>query len=252
MKDEESVLRFANAKVGDVIKFNPTLAYPNKADFASMLNITKEVAETVINDFNFTITEINRFTPAELNEELFAKVYPAAELKDADAFKALVSEEISKSLLNDQDYKFALDAKTKFVKKCNVALPEAFLKRWILTSNKEVTKEQVDAEFPHYADDIRWQIIKSKIIQKNNLSVSQEEITEMAKTFAQMQMQQYGIANLPDEQLEAFALKILESEKERKSITEKASEGKVISHIKASVKLDDKAIEVEDFNKMFE
>lgn len=252
MKDEESVSKFKNAKLGDVIRFNPSIAYPNKADFASMLNITKEAALDVTSDFNFTIVEINRFAPSEISQELFAKVYPEAEIKDEAAFRFAVSEEISKHLLNDSDYKFAIDAKEKLVKKCNITLPESFLKRWILTSNKETTVEQIEKEFPLYADDIRWQIIKSKLIEEKDLRVDQSEMIEMAKQFARMQMQQYGIANLPDEQLESFAHKILESEQERRNIVEKASESKVMSFIKDSVKLEEKEVEVEEFNKFFE
>ncbi len=252
MKDEESLAKFKDAKVGDVITFNPVVAYPNKADFAAMLNITKEEAENVTADFTITIAEINRFSPAEVNEELFEKAYAGKEVKDEAGFRALISEEIAATLVNDSDYKFSIDAKAKFVKKCDITLPEAFLKRWIIASNKEVTAEQVEKEFPQYADDIKWQIIKSKIVEDNELKVSEEDVREVAKEFARMQMQQYGLANLPDEHLNGFVDKILESEKERKNIVDRASEVKIMQHIKGAVKLDEKEVEVEEFNKMFE
>ncbi|MGB5990357.1 MAG: trigger factor [Marinifilaceae bacterium] len=252
MKDEESLAKFKGAKVGDVIKFNPVVAYPNKADFAAMLNITKEEAENVTADFTMKIVEINRFSPSEINEDLFEKACAGKEVKDEAGFRAIVSEEIAATLVNDSDYKFSIDAKAKFVKKCDITLPETFLKRWIIASNKEVTAEQVEKEFPQYADDIKWQIIKSKIVSNNDLKVSEEDVREVAKEFARMQMQQYGLTNLPDEHLNGFVDKILESEKERKSIVDKASEIKIMNHIKGAVKLDEKEIEVEDFNKMFE
>lgn len=252
MKDEESLAKFKGAKVGDVIKFNPVVAYPNKADFASMLNITKEEAENVTADFTMKIVEINRFSPSEINEDLFEKACAGKEVKDEAGFRAIVSEEIAATLVNDSDYKFSLDAKAKFVKKCDITLPEKFLKRWIISSNKEVNAEQVEKEFPQYADDIKWQIIKSKIVSNNDLKVSEEDVREVAKEFARMQMQQYGLTNLPDEHLNGFVDKILESEKERKSIVDRASEIKIMNHLKGAVKLDEKEIEVEDFNKMFE
>lgn len=252
MKDEESLAKFKDAKVGDVVVFNPTKAYPNKADFAAMLNITKEEAEGVTADFQIAIAEINRFTAAEVNEELFAKVYGENGVKDEAEFRAKIVEEISKQLANDSDYKLSLDMKDKFVKKCDLSLPEAFLKRWIVASNEEVTPEQVEKEFSHYADDIKWQLIKTKIMDNNDLKVEDADIMEMAKDFARMQMQQYGLANVPDEHLEGFAKKILESEQEKRNIVEKTREIKILSHVKEAIKIEEKEVEVEEFNKMFE
>lgn len=252
MKDEESIAKFKEAKVGDVIVFNPIVAYPNKADFAAMLNITKEEAENVSGEFQFQIAEINRFTSAEINSDLFAKVYGEGNVSDESEFKAKITEELSKQLENDSDYKFSMDMKDKFVKKCDLSLPEAFLKRWIVSSNEEVTVDQVEKEFSHYADDIKWQLIKTKIMEVNELKVEEAEVMEMAKDFARMQMQQYGLANVPAEHLEGFAKKILESEEEKRNIIEKTREMKIISHVKGAVKLDEKEIEVEEFNKFFQ
>jgi len=252
MKDEESAAKFKDAKVGDVVVFNPVKAYPNKADFAAMLNITKEEAENVTADFKIEIAEINRFSPAEVNDELFTKVYGEGTVKNEEEFKAKIVEEISAQLANDSDYKLSLDVKEKFVKKCDLKLPEAFLKRWIVASNKEVDAEQVEKEFAHYADDIKWQLIKTKIMDDNELKVEEAEIMEMAKDFARMQMQQYGLANVPDEHLQGFAAKILESEQEKRNIVEKTREIKILNHVKESIKLEDKEVEVEEFNKLFE
>lgn len=252
MKDEESSAKFANAKVGDVVIFNPVKAYPNKADFAAMLNITKEEAKDITSDFKFEIAEINRFTLAEVNEELFTKVYGEGTVNTVEEFRAKISEEISAQLANDSDYKLSIDVKEKLVKKCDFKLPEEFLKRWILASNKEAKAEQVESEFELYVDDIKWQLIKTKIMEDNSIKIEESEILEMAKDFARMQMQQYGLANVPDEHLEGFAKKILESEQERRNIIEKTREIKILSLVKEAVKIEEKEVDVEEFNKLFE
>jgi len=154
--------------------------------------------------------------------------------------------------VNDSEYKFSIDAKEKLVNKVGIELPEAFLKRWIIASNKEMTAEQVEKDFANYADDIRWQLIKSKIIEENELKVEEADVRELAKQHAKMQMQQYGMTNIPEEHLEGFADRILENEEERKSLLEKARENKVIACIKESIKIEEKEVEVEEFNKMFE
>lgn len=254
MKDEDSLKKFEGAKIGDAIVFEPKKAYPNESDFAAMLGITKEEAELVSGNFKFEIAEINRFYPAEMNEELFEKVYKDGEVKTEEEFKAKIVSELEDQLLNDSNYKFAIDVKDKFVKKCNLTLPDAFLKRWILASNRDnnVTAEQIEKEYPNYSDDIRWQLIRSQIIEDNDLKVEEEDIMETAKDFARMQMRQYGIANIPDEHLEGFAKQIMTNEKERKGIEEKAVEMKIINYVKEAIKLEDKEVTVEEFNKLFE
>ncbi len=252
MKEDDIRKAFNGAKVGDAIVFNPSLAYPNKADYASMLSISKEEAENIDSDFRFTLTEINKFIPAEVNQELFDKVYGEGTVSSVEEFRNKVKAEIEEYLVNDSEYKFSVDAKEKFVKKLDIALPESFLKRWIVATNKEMTEEMVEKDFNNYADDIRWQLIKSKIIEENELKVEEEDIKELAKLHAKIQMQQYGLTNLPEEHLEGFAAKILENENEKKQLLEKARENKVFGCIKESIKIEDKEVEVEEFNKMFE
>lgn len=252
MKDDEIREGFKGAKVGDAIVFNPSVAYPNKADYASMLAISKEEAENLTADFRFVITEINKFTSAEINQELFDKVYGEGTVSTVEEFRAKVKSEIEDYLVNDSEYKFTIDAKEKLINKVGIELPEAFLKRWIVASNKEMTEEMVEKDFANYADDIRWQLIKSKIIEENELKVEEEDVKELAKQHAKMQMQQYGLTNIPEEHLEGFAAKILENENERKQLIEKARENKVLACVKESIKIEEKEVEVEEFNKMFE
>lgn len=252
MKDEEIREGFKGAKIGDAIVFNPSLAYPNKADFASMLGISKEEAEEVTSDFRFTIAEINKFTAAEINQELFDKVYGEGTVTSVEEFRNKIKSEIEEYLVNDSEYKFSIDAKDKLVSKVGLELPEVFLKRWIVASNKEMTEEMVEKDFVNYADDIRWQLIKSKIVEENELKVEEADVRELAKQHAKMQMQQYGLTNIPAEHLEGFADKILENENERKQLVEKARENQVMACIKDSIKIEEKEVEVDEFNKMFE
>ncbi len=252
MKDEDSKKKFIGTKKDDAIIFNPAKAFSNKSDIASMLGISNEEAETLDADFQFTITEITKFVNAELNQELFDKVFGAGTVSTEEEFKNKIKEDIEKQLVNDSDYKFFIDAKAKLVKKANIKLPETFLKRWIVATNKEMTAEQVDTDFANYADEFKWQLIKNRLIQENDLKVSQEEILEFAKKQALMQFQQYGMMDVPEEYLNNYAQQMMQNQDEQRKIYERKADEKVVEYIKSAVKLDEKEISTEDFNKMFE
>ncbi|MBN2596724.1 trigger factor [Labilibaculum sp.] len=252
MKDEDAKKKFIGAKKDDVVVFNPAKAFENKSDIASMLNISKEEAETLDSDFQFTITEITKFVNAELNQELFDKVFGEGTVSSEEEFKNKIKEDIEKQLVNDSDYKFLIDAKAKLVKKAKIELPEAFLKRWIVSTNKDMTAEQVDTDFANYADEFKWQLIKNRLIQENDLKVSQEEVMEFAKKQALMQFQQYGMMDVPEEYLNNYAQQMMQNQDEQRKIYERKADDKVVEYIKGTVKLEEKEISTEDFNKLFE
>jgi len=252
MKDEDAKKKFIGAKKDDVIVFNPAKAFENKTDLASMLNISKEEAETLDADFQFTITEINKFVNAELNQELFDKVFGEGTVTSLEEFKNKIKEDIEKQLINDSDYKFLIDSKEKLVKKAKITLPEEFLKRWIIATNKDMTAEQVETDFANYTDEFKWQLIKNKLTEENELKVTEEEVLKFAKKQALMQFQQYGMMDVPEEYLNNYAQQMMQNQDEQRKIYERKIDEKVVEYLKATVKIEEKELTTEEFNKMFE
>ncbi|NOU58807.1 trigger factor [Marinifilum caeruleilacunae] len=252
MADEDAKKKFVGAKKDDVVVFNPAKAFANKTDLASMLNIAKEEAENLDADFQFTITEINKFVNAELNQELFDKVFGEGTVSSEEEFKAKIKEDIEKQLVNDSDYKFLIDAKEKLVKKSKMDLPEAFLKRWIIATNKEMNEEQVEKDFANYVDEFKWQLIKNRLTEENELKVEQEEIMEFAKQQALMQFQQYGMMDVPEEYLTNYAQQMMQNQEEQRKIYERMIDNKIVEFLKGAIKIEEKEVSTEEFNKMFE
>jgi trigger factor len=252
MADEDAKKKFIGAKKGEVVVFNPAKAFANKTDLASMLNISKEEAETLDADFQFTITEINKFVNAELNQELFDKVFGEGTVSSEEEFKNKIKEDIEKQLVNDSDYKFLIDAKEKLVKKAKMELPEAFLKRWIIATNKEMEEEQVEKDFANYVDEFKWQLIKTRLTEENELKVEQEEIMEFAKQQALMQFQQYGMMDVPEEYLTNYAQQMMQNQEEQRKIYERMIDNKIVEFLKGAIKIEEKEVSTEEFNKMFE
>lgn len=253
MKDEEQVKIFVGKQVGNEVIFNPSKAYPNKTDYAALLQISKEEAEHVTSDFCFIISEIKRYVEAEVNQALFDKIYGEGNVKSVEEFRARVKEDLAKQFKAHSEYRLTVDARDKMLKKNeDVVLPEAFLKRWMLATNKELTQEAVDKDFNSYRDEFKWQLIKGDMIKENNIKVEDEDMKAVGREVAAAQLQQYGLYGLSDEQLDGFAVRLLENEKQRASLYDRALENKIFSVIKEGVKLEEQEISMEDFGKLFE
>ncbi|MHA7111114.1 trigger factor [Sunxiuqinia elliptica] len=253
MKDEEVKKAIQGKKAGDTIVFDPVKVYENKHEVGHMLNISHEEAENIEGDFKFTISEVLRFKKAEVNEELFKKAFGEdTEIKTEEEFRNKLRADIEEQLKYSSDYKFTIDSRDILVEKISMELPEEFLKRWLKETNNELTEEQIEADFDNFMKDLRWQLIKDRVAKDNEVKIEQEDVKAMAKEIAAMQFRQYGMFSMPDEQLSAYADQILQNEEERRRITTRVQEEKIMAIIKENVNMDEKAISQEDFNKLLE
>ena len=129
-------------------------------------------------------------------------------------------------------------------------LPDAFLKRWLITVNKELTEEQINNEFGAFIDDLKWQLIKDTIGKENEIKVSTEETQAFAVQMARAQYNQYGIFDIPEEQLESFSKMILEKPEELERINKKLYEDKIVGVVKEKITVKETEISQEDFNEL--
>lgn len=251
IKDEEIKNSFVGSKKGDILFFDPVKAFESRHEVGHMLNISHEQADELNSEFRFTVTEILQFEKAEINEDLFKKLYgEETEVKTVEDFRSRISEEIASNLTYSSDHKFAIDARDTLVEKTGLVLPEAFLKRWLIASNKKLTIEKIENDFELFIKDLHWQLIKDAIIIDNELSVTPEESDDFAKQMARAQYNQYGIYDIPDEQLGSLAKNILEKPEEKERIFKKLYEDKVISVVKEKVSLEELEVSQEEFNGM--
>ena len=251
MKDEEIKKDFIGRKKEDEVVFDPVKAYQNRHEVGHMLNISHEEAEELNSNFKFTIKEVLEFQKAELNEELYKKIYgDDTEIKTEEDLRARIKNEFAENLVYSSDHKFTLDTRDALVEKTEIELPEDFLKRWLLEANEDVTEEQIENDFGGFVKDLRWQLIKDEIVKQNELKAEPEEATDFAKRLASAQYSQYGIFDVPEEQLDAYAKMILEKPEEREKIYKKLLEDKVIGVVKEKVTLQEQEVSQEEFNEM--
>ncbi|MDD4144922.1 MAG: trigger factor [Prolixibacteraceae bacterium] len=251
IKDEDIKKLFVGKHPGETIVFDPVKAFDDRHEVGHMLKISHEEADNLNSQFKYTITEILEFKKAELNEDLYKKMYgEETEIKTEEDLKQKIKEELASNLLNSSERKFAIDARNVLIDKINPELPETFLKRWLKETNKDITDEQIENEFEVFLKDLKWQIIKDFYVRENELKVEDDEALEFAKDVAYAQYSQYGIQNVPEDQLESFAKMILEKPEEKEKLYNKLIEDKVIEVVKSKITLENKEVTQEEFNKL--
>jgi len=252
IKDKKIKKQFIGRAEKDSIDFDLRKAFPNDNEIAGLLKKQKDEILNISGDFRFTVNEISRFRPAELNQELFDRIYGENIIHSEEEFRNRVNEEITANLRNESEYKLSLDLKKLALDKSEFQLPDAFLKRWLLKVNEKTTEEQVEKEFDNFSRDLKWQLIRNKIARTNELKITEEELLKEAEKITRYQFSQYGLFYATDEQVENYAKETLKREEDAKRIADKILEEKVNLILKDIVKLENKSVTIEEFNKLFE
>lgn len=252
IKDEDVKKQFIGKTVNDTVDFDIKKAFPNDSEVAGILRKKKEEVENISGNFRFTIGEISRFHPAEVGKELFDKIYGEGIVNSEEEFMKKLEEEIALNLKRESDYKLMIDIKALALEKTEFSLPEEFLKKWLLRVNENTTSEQIESEFDNFKKDLKWQLIRNKIARENEVKISEEELIKEAENITRYQFQQYGLFYVTDEQLNNYAKETLKREDDAKRIADKILEEKIIVILKEMLKIENKSISVEDFNKLFE
>ena len=252
VKDENIKKEFIGKKAGDTVTFDIRKAFPNDYEIAGLLHKQKDEVKDFSGMYMITVREVSRFVPADNDKALWDKVYGENAVNSPEEFEAKVVDEIKEYFGRETDYKLRTDARDTVLKKTPFDLPDEFLKRWLLKANEKTTAEEIEKEYDHFRDDLRWQLIKNKIARENDVKITDEEILAEAKAFTKAQFTQYGLYYATDEQVTSFAQDMLKKEDDSHRIAEKVLDTRVLNIIIEALKVDDKTISIEEFNKLFE
>ena len=246
--------KFNGVKVGDKVVFNPAAACQDSVgELASMLNIDREVAAEVKNDFEMTVTEITHLQAAEHDQEFFDGIFGKDTVKSEEEYTAKVREMIAAQLAPESDYRFSIDARKAIEAAVGeLALPAEFLKRWLVATNEKYTEENIAEEYGKMEADLKWHLIKEHIAKTFEVKVADEDIKALAMNVTRQQFAQYGMTNVPDELLENYSQEMLKSKESRAQLIDRATEAKIQETIKNAVKLEVKEISTEEFGKLFQ
>lgn len=252
IKDDEIKKQFIGKSVNDTICFDLKKAFPNDIEIAGLLKMKKEEIAGIEGNFRFTINEISRFHPAEPGKELYDRIYGDGVVSTEEEFKKKIEEEIVTNLTREGDFKLMQDIKKLALEKTHFQLPEEFLKRWLLKINEKTTEEIIEKEFESFRNDLKWQLIRNKVAKENEIKISEEELQKEAENITKFQFRQYGLFYATDEQISNYARETLKREDDAKRIADKILEEKVLVLMKELVKIENKSVTADEFNKLFE
>ena len=254
IKEDKQKKLFDGCKPGDIITFNPKKAYPdNDAEVAALLKVKKEDVADMNSEFSFQVTEIRHFQPAEVDQKLFDRVFGEGTVKDEKSFREKIAEQLKAQFVGSSDYKFMQDVRAHLEKKVGkLEFPEALLKRVMLQNNKDKGADYVEQNFDGSIKELAWHLIKEQIVAAQEIKIEDEDVKRVAKEAVRAQFAQYGMANVPDDVLENYAEEQLKKRENIDGFVDRAVDLKLTEKLKTVVKLDEKTVTLDEFNKMME
>ena len=251
IKDEAQKALFNGAKLGDIITLNVSKAFESEAEIASLLKVERDRVKDIKSDFSYQITDIQRYKKHPVDQELFDSLFGKDTVKSEKEFREKIAEGLKEQLAVDADYKFILDVRAYCEKKVGkLEFPDALLKRIMLNNNKDKGEEFVEKNYEQSIKELTWHLIKEQLVADNQIKVNDEDVLNAAKETARVQFAQYGMNNVPDEYVENYAKEILKKRDNVDGLVDRAVDIKLTDALKKVVKLNEKEISLDDFNKM--
>ena len=254
IKNEEEKAKFIGANVNSVVVFNPNKAYEGaEAEIASFLRIEKEKVAELTGDFSFEVKTISRHQAAEMNQELFDKVFGENVVTSEEEFKQKIEDALLEQFMPQSDFKFLMDIRDMLVERAGeLKFDDALLKRWLLASNSKNTPEQLEKDYPQVVKDLTYQLIKDALVRQNDLKVTPADVDSFAKRVAKAQFAQYGMLSIPEDVLDNYAKEMLKNAQTAENIANRAIEEQLAAWLKEQVTLDEKEVSADEFTKLFE
>ncbi len=252
IKVDDQKKLFDGAKLGDIITFNPRKAYPdNDTEVSSLLKIERDTVKDMTSDFSFQITEIQRFAKHAVDQELFDQTFGEGVVKEEKEFREKIAEGLKRQLATDSDFKFIQDVRAHCEKKVGeLTYPDALLKRIMLSNNKDKGEDYVEKNYAQSIKELTWHLIKEQLVKAQNIKIEDADVKEAAKEAARAQFAQYGMNNVPEDYIENYANEVLKKGDSNDALVDRAIDRKLTAVLKTVVKLNEKEVSLEDFNKL--
>lgn len=250
IKGKSNQQSIKNMKIGDIVSLKTKGLFVKDADLDFHLKL-KDENKDVISQIDFNLKEINEKIPADLDQELFDKLFGKDTIKSVTELKKKLKADAEKNFVNQSDQKLLNDVTEYLVDSTKFNLPDTFLKKWMQTAGEnKLTTEEAEAEYEKSEKGLRYQLIESKIIEKNEIKIDADQIKNFSKELIKTQMLQYGQANPPEKELESISQRILSNKDEVKRISDQLLSQKLITLFKSELKFKVNKVSYEKFIEM--
>ncbi|GAA3556409.1 trigger factor [Snuella lapsa] len=249
-KGKATAKQFVGAKVGDVIVLNTKGLYKDDHELMHALKVGHDEAHGLDIEVTFAITEINKRELADLDQELFDKLFGKDIVKSVTELKAKIKEDAEKQFVQQADQKLLNDVTEYLVENTKFDLPVEFLQKWLQTAGEQpLDSDQAKEEFEKSEKSLRYQLIEGKLITDNDIQVTIDDIKGHAREMIKAQMAQFGQLDPSDKELDDIAARVLSNQDEARRISEQLISQKLLELYKEKANIKVKELSYEDFVK---
>ncbi len=250
IKGKGNQKKFIGAKVGDTLKLKTKNLFEDDHDLIQHLKIEHDKAHDLDIEVEFTVSEINQRELADLDQELFDKLFGKDEVKTVTELKDKIKEDAAKQFQQQSDQQLMNDITEALIEKTDFELPKEFLQKWIQTvGEKPLTEEEAQEEYEKSEKGLRYQLIEGKIVKDNNLEVNFEDLKAFAHDKIRQQMAQFGQMDPSEKELDDISARILSNQDEVKRLSEQLMNEKLLEFYKENMKFEEKEVTYDEFVK---
>lgn len=250
IKGKEQLGVLIGSKVGDTVNLKTKGMFADDHDHQKYLGVSHDDAHGLDIEVSLKIEEVNQREMAELNQELFDKLFGPGLVTSEEELRAKIKEDAEKQFEQQSDQKLLNDVVDSLIENTKFDLPDAFLQRWIaMTGETRLSEEDAKKEYERTEKGLRYQLIEGKLRAENKLQVTFDELKDFSKNMIRAQMAQFGQMNPTEEELDSIAARILSNQEEVERLSEQMNTEKMLQFFKENVKLKVKEVSYDKFIK---
>ena len=250
IKGKVNQKKFIGAKVGDTIELKSKGLFTDDHMLMNVLGLSHDDAQGFEAPLTFSIEEITQTELAELNQELYDKLFGAGLVKNEEELKNRLKEDAEKQFGSQADQQLLNAVTENLIENTVFDLPAEFLKKWLAVSGeKPMTAEQAGEEYERSEKGLRYQLIEGKLMTDHKLQITYDDLKDYTKGFVKAQMAQFGDNKIEDKELDDIVNRVLSNQEEVKRLSDQLKNEKLLTFFKENIKLKNKDVTYEDFIK---
>ncbi|OOG74633.1 trigger factor [Flavobacterium sp. A45] len=247
-KDKATADLFIGKEVGDVVTVNTKGLFQDDHQLMDYLKVGHDNVHDLAIDVDFTISAINVSEPAELNQELFDKLFGEGKVASLEDLKAKIKEDAEAQFAQQADQKLLADVQEFLIENTKFDLPSEFLIKWLQTvGEKQLTPEEAIVEYARSERGLRFQLIEGKAMASSNIQITFEDLKSFTTNAIKQQMAQFGQTNPTDEEVQGIVARVLSNQEEVKRLSDQVVAAKLLELFKEKANPTTKEVTYEEF-----
>jgi trigger factor len=247
-KDKATADKFIGKKVGDVVTVNTSGLFEDAHQLMDVMKVSHDDVHTLAVDVDFTIEAINTTELAELNQELFDKLFGEGAVASLDELKAKIKEDAEAQFATQADQKLLGDVTEFLIESTKFDLPTEFLKKWLQTvGEKKLSPEEAEVEYARSEKGLRFQLIEGRAMAQSDIKINFEDLKTFTTKNIRQQMAQYGQTNPTDEEVQGIVARVLSNQDEVKRLSDQVVAEKLLELFKEKANPTTKEVTYDEF-----